>query len=176
MQQCHLPIFQLEILLILSLCGGGGWVDGWVKKKFCQKKNLVHKNWVPQKIGSQNFGQNRVIELRYCWYGQMSPGEMLPGQMSPWQLKSLLDVPRYLLLNFGQNRVSNSWDIRWGFFLLLLHGKLTPTPNSNGTALQTGTEIGKKKRKDWSKWLSTYVIANGLAERPPTATPILVPW
>ena len=50
----------------------------------------------------------------------MSPGEMLPGQMSWWQLKSVLYVHRNLLLKFGQNWVSNSWDIRWGFLLSLL--------------------------------------------------------
>ena len=85
--------------------------------------------------------------MRYCWFGQMSPGEMLPGQLSPWQLTSVLDAPRYLLLKFGQNRVSNSWDIRWGvlllLLLLLLLGKVKPTPSSTGTELQTGTELGK---------------------------------
>ena len=51
--------------------------------------------------------------------------------MSTWDLKSVLDVPRYLLLKFGENRVIKSWDIRWGvlFFLLLslLLGKVMPT-------------------------------------------------
>ena len=41
----------------------------------------------------------------------MSTGQMLPGQMSPWQLGCVKDGPRNLCLNFGQNRVSNSWDI-----------------------------------------------------------------
>ena len=36
---------------------------------------------------------------------------MLPGQMSLWQLESVQDSPRNLRLKFGQNRVSNSWDI-----------------------------------------------------------------
>ena len=36
---------------------------------------------------------------------------MLPGKMSPWQLASVKDIPRSLPLRFGQNRVSNSWDI-----------------------------------------------------------------
>ena len=36
---------------------------------------------------------------------------MLPGQMSLWQLESLQDNPRNISLKFGQNRVSNSWDI-----------------------------------------------------------------
>ena len=36
---------------------------------------------------------------------------MLPGQMSQWQLESLLDVPRFLLLRFDENQVSNSLDI-----------------------------------------------------------------
>ena len=31
--------------------------------------------------------------------------------MSPWQLESAQDGPRNLPLKFGQNRVSNSWDI-----------------------------------------------------------------
>ena len=42
---------------------------------------------------------------------------------------------RYLLLKFGQNWVSNSGDIRWGFLLVLLRGKAT------GTELQTETEL-----------------------------------
>ena len=41
----------------------------------------------------------------------MSPGQMLPGQMLLWQFKSVQDSPRNLSLKFGQNRVSNSWDI-----------------------------------------------------------------
>ena len=41
----------------------------------------------------------------------MSTGQMLPGQMSPWQLGCVKDGPRNLRLKFGQNRVSNSWDI-----------------------------------------------------------------
>ena len=51
------------------------------------------------------------LELRYSWYGQMSPGQMLPWQMSPWQMESVLNVHRNLPLKFHQNRVSNSWDI-----------------------------------------------------------------
>ena len=31
--------------------------------------------------------------------------------MSLWQLESIIDAPMNLLLNFDQNRVSNSWDI-----------------------------------------------------------------
>ena len=41
----------------------------------------------------------------------MLPGQMLPGQMSPWLLESVHEGPRNLHLKFGQNRVSNSWDI-----------------------------------------------------------------
>ena len=41
----------------------------------------------------------------------MLPGQMLPGQMSSWQLESVHEGPRSLHLKFGQNRVSNSWDI-----------------------------------------------------------------
>ena len=41
----------------------------------------------------------------------MLSGQMLPGQMSSWQLESVQNGPRNLLLKFGQNRVSNSWDI-----------------------------------------------------------------
>ena len=55
--------------------------------------------------------KSRQLELRYSWYGQMSPGQMFPWQMSRWQLESVLDVPRNLSLKFGQNQVSNSWDI-----------------------------------------------------------------
>ena len=41
----------------------------------------------------------------------MLPGQMLPGQMSPWQLASVKDGPMNLSFKFGQNQVSNSWDI-----------------------------------------------------------------
>ena len=41
----------------------------------------------------------------------MSPGQILPGQMSTWQLESVQDGPWNLLSKFGQNQVSNSWDI-----------------------------------------------------------------
>ena len=36
---------------------------------------------------------------------------LVPGQMSLWQLEYVKDGPRNLPLKFGQNRVSNSWDI-----------------------------------------------------------------
>ena len=49
--------------------------------------------------------------MRYFWYGQMSPWQMLPGQMSLRQLESVQDSPRNLSLKFGQNCVSNSWNI-----------------------------------------------------------------
>ena len=39
----------------------------------------------------------------------MSTGQMLPGQMP--LLRCVKDGPRNLCLKFGQNRVSNSWDI-----------------------------------------------------------------
>ena len=41
----------------------------------------------------------------------MSPGQIWPGQISTWQLESVRDGPRNLLLKFGQNLISNSWDI-----------------------------------------------------------------
>ena len=112
----------------------------WVKKIGFQKilglknfwvKNIFGlKNLRPQKIGSKLgqqqlsyswhgiklsgqilFGQNRVISWDIP--GQMSPGQILPEQMSmsPFQLKSVQDGPRNLSLKFGQNWVSNSWDI-----------------------------------------------------------------
>ena len=37
--------------------------------------------------------------------------QILPGNMSQWQLASIKEGPRNLPLKFGQNRVSNSWDI-----------------------------------------------------------------
>ena len=37
--------------------------------------------------------------------------QMLSGQMFLSQLESVLDVPRNLLLKFGQNQVSNSWEM-----------------------------------------------------------------
>ena len=43
----------------------------------------------------------------------MLPGQMLLGQMTFWQLKFVQYGPRNLLLKFGQNWVSNSWDIAY---------------------------------------------------------------
>ena len=57
---------------------------------------------------------------------------------------------RYLLLKFGQNWVSNSGDIRWGFLLVLLHGKAKLTPSSTGTELKSGSELGINARL-WSR-------------------------
>ena len=59
-------------------------------------------------------------QLRYSWYGQMSPGQILPGQMSPLQLKSVLDGPRNLSLKVGQNLVINSWNIADIKFVVVL--------------------------------------------------------
>ena len=41
----------------------------------------------------------------------MLPGRLMPGQMSSWQLESAQEGPRNLPFKYGQNRVSNSWDI-----------------------------------------------------------------
>ena len=38
-------------------------------------------------------------------------GQMLPIQMLLWQFESVQDGPGNLPLKFGQNKVSNSWDI-----------------------------------------------------------------
>ena len=43
------------------------------------------------------FGQN----LRYFYYGQMSPEQKLPGQMSLLQLESVQNGPSKLCLKFG---------------------------------------------------------------------------
>ena len=50
----------------------------------------------------------------------MLPGEMLNGQISLWQLASVKDGSRNLSLKFGQNQVSNSWDIADIEFVVLL--------------------------------------------------------
>ena len=41
----------------------------------------------------------------------MLQGQISPGQMSLWQLEIVQDGSRNLPLKFGQNRVSNSWDM-----------------------------------------------------------------
>ena len=41
----------------------------------------------------------------------MSQAQMLPEQMSLSQLEYVKKGPRNLLLKFGQNQISNSWDI-----------------------------------------------------------------
>ena len=38
-------------------------------------------------------------------------GQMLPGQMSLWQLSIVKVEPGKLFLKFGQNCMSNSWDV-----------------------------------------------------------------
>ena len=52
----------------------------------------------------------------------MSQGQMLPEQMSSWQLTIVKDGPRSLPLKFGQNRVSNSWDIADVEFTVVVGG------------------------------------------------------
>ena len=52
----------------------------------------------------------------------MLQGQMLSGQMSPLQLKSVQDCPRNLNLKFGQNQVSNSWDIDAVKFVVVVVG------------------------------------------------------
>ena len=76
-------------------------------KCYCDSWNMFKSQEPTLKVWSKS-GQEW---LRYSWYGQMSPWQMLPGQMSLWQLESVQDSPRNLSLKFGQNRVSNSWDI-----------------------------------------------------------------
>ena len=49
--------------------------------------------------------------MGYSWYGQMLQGQISPGQMLLWQLEIVQDGSRNLPLKFGQNRVSNSWDM-----------------------------------------------------------------
>ena len=49
--------------------------------------------------------------VRYCWHGQMSSGLILRGQISPWHMASVKDGSRNLPLKFGQNWLSNSWNI-----------------------------------------------------------------
>ena len=45
---------------------------------------------------------------------------MLPGQMSMWQSEFVQEGPRNLSLKFGQNCVSNSWDIADIEFVVVL--------------------------------------------------------
>ena len=47
----------------------------------------------------------------YLIWSQMSLEQMLPWQMSSWHLASVEDGPRNLSLKFGQNLISNRWDI-----------------------------------------------------------------
>ena len=101
--------------------------------------------FVSQKKLPLKFGQNQVSKhLRYSWYGQMSPGQMLHGQMSPWQLDSVLDGPRKLCLNVGQNWGSNSWDIE-----MICLGRLYPSFLSLTKEHKTQNTIKHKKKPDW---------------------------
>ena len=62
-----------------------------------------------------------IVPEAYLWSKSPVTAEIFPmllRQMSLWQLDSVLDFPRNLCLKFGQNRVSNSWDIWWGLFFL----------------------------------------------------------
>ena len=43
--------------------------------------------------------------------GQMSPRQILPGQLLLWQLFIIKEEPGKLRLKYGQNRMSNTWDI-----------------------------------------------------------------
>ena len=105
-------MFKKKFVLIKSF----GRTEFWSKKWFNNAK--APKNWV-QNIWSK-LGH---YQLRYCQYGK-SCLDKCPcdishllekvsgtGQMSPSHLKSVHNGPRYLHLKFGQNPVSNSWDM-----------------------------------------------------------------
>ena len=67
-------------------------------------------------IGLRNLSLNiwsksGQLQLRYFYYGQMSPGQMFYGQSFTVAFGNIQDGPRNLPLKFGQKRVSNSWDI-----------------------------------------------------------------
>ena len=84
----------------------------WLKTLLVQKIILNQSVFSPKKIyDPESFWSKQFLGQIY-WHGQMSSGQMLPRQMSPWQLASVKEGLRnLLLLKFGQNRVSNSWDI-----------------------------------------------------------------
>ena len=63
-------------------------------------KKIHQKNFAKIIFGPQTFLGHKWIslkslvklgqsQLRYSWYGQMSPGQMFSGQMSPWHLESV---------------------------------------------------------------------------------------
>ena len=50
-------------------------------------------------------------QLRYSWYGQMSPTQMLTGQILPYWLASVKKIFQNIKLKFDQHWVIDSWDI-----------------------------------------------------------------
>ena len=96
----------------------------------------------------------------------MSPRQMLPGQMSLWQLESVLDVPRNLCLEFGQNRVGNSWDIWWVVVVVVVTG----VKQSQLQVIRLKTEVWQKEQInrvfhiDWPKFWALYSGKNTSCE------------
>ena len=80
-------------------------------KEDCPKTNEgLQKLRAPKKLGSKSLVKKRLLreEILLTWTNMPVPGNMLPLQNSQFQLESLLDVPRNLPLEFGQNRAGNS--------------------------------------------------------------------
>ena len=85
-----------------------GLENFWEQKSLVINKKIKFgpKEWPPKslvKIGSL------TAEIFLIWTNVVRT--MLPEQISPWQLAFAKDGPRNLLLKFGQNGVSYSWDI-----------------------------------------------------------------
>ena len=90
----------------------------WSKKMFEPKKfwskNLWFKNfWSKKFLEPQNCYGNTILGpkniLTKFWFKKVSPGQMLPGQI--WPMASGKKGLRTPPFKFGQNGVSNSWDI-----------------------------------------------------------------
>ena len=100
-----------------NILGWKNFVSGNFGPKILSKNLWVQKILGPKNLGAKkncwfkNLLGPRQQQLRYSWYGHMSPGQMLPGQMSPWQLAFVKYSARNLPLKLGQNWISINWDI-----------------------------------------------------------------
>ena len=64
-------------------------------------------------------------------------------------MESVLEVLRCLRLKFGQNRVSNSWDIWWGVLLLVLLVLLVVVVTG---VKQSQLQVLRLKTEVWQYW------------------------
>ena len=72
-------------------------------------KVVSKRIYVKKMLGPNKFESNKILGQTIFWSKKLGCPKI--QIMSSWQLESVHKGPRNLHLKFGQNRISNSWDI-----------------------------------------------------------------